>query len=374
MKKYRFILSGGGTGGHIYPAVAIANELKSRFPDAEFLFVGAKDKMEMQKVPQAGYKIIGLWIAGLQRKFTLENAMFPFKLIDSLWKSRKILKDFKPNAVIGTGGFASGPLLQMANMLQIPTLIQEQNSYPGITNKLLSKKANKICVAYENVAAFFPKDKMIITGNPVRQDLIDISNIKADALQYFNLSADKKTILILGGSLGARRLNQLVEKELPNFANLNIQILWQCGKLYFEEYKKYNSQTPEGGTDSDNKINNVQVFAFIDRMDLVYAAADIVISRAGASSVSELCIVGKPVIFIPSPNVAEDHQTKNAQSIVDKKAALMLKESELESQFSIVFEALLKDTGKQEQLSRNIKQLAMPNATKDIVDEIVKMI
>jgi UDP-N-acetylglucosamine--N-acetylmuramyl-(pentapeptide) pyrophosphoryl-undecaprenol N-acetylglucosamine transferase len=371
MKKYKFILSGGGTGGHIYPAVAIANELKSRFPDAEFLFVGAKDKMEMQKVPQAGYKIIGLWIAGLQRKFTLENAIFPFKLIDSLWISRKILKDFKPNAVIGTGGFASGPLLQMANMLQIPTLIQEQNSYPGITNKLLSKKANKICVAYENLGAFFPKDKMIITGNPVRQDLIDISNKKVEALQYFNFSADKKTILILGGSLGARRLNQLIEKELPNFANLNIQILWQCGKLYFEEYKKYNSPTSNGGT---SKNNNVQVLAFIDRMDLVYAAADIVISRAGASSVSELCMVGKPVIFIPSPNVAEDHQTKNAKSIVDKKAALMLKESELDAGFSIVFEALLKDIGKQEQLSYNIKQLAMPNATKEIVDEIVKMI
>jgi UDP-N-acetylglucosamine--N-acetylmuramyl-(pentapeptide) pyrophosphoryl-undecaprenol N-acetylglucosamine transferase len=361
MKNFKFILSGGGTGGHIYPAVAIANELKSRFPDAEFLFVGAKDKMEMQKVPQAGYKIEGLWIAGLQRKLTLQNAMFPFKLIDSLWKSRSIIKEFKPNVVIGTGGFASGPLLQIANMLNIPTVIQEQNSFPGITNKLLSKKANTICVAYENLERFFPKEKMILTGNPVRQDLIDIESKRAEAIQYFNLDANKKTVLVLGGSLGARRVNQLIEKELNNFLSQNVQVIWQCGKLYFEDYKKYNS-------------NDVQVLAFIDRMDLVYAAADIVISRAGASSVSELCIVGKPVIFIPSPNVAEDHQTKNAQSIVDKKGAIMLKESELDSQFSLVFEALLKDLGKQEQLSKNIKQLALPNATKEIVDEIVKFI
>ena len=361
MKKLKFILSGGGTGGHIYPAVAIANELKSRFPDAEFLFVGAKDKMEMQKVPQAGYKIEGLWIAGLQRKLTLQNAMFPFKLMDSLLKSRKIIKQFKPNVVVGTGGFASGPLLQMANMLNIPTVIQEQNSYPGITNKILSKKANKICVAYENLERFFPKQKMILTGNPVRQDLIDIESKREEAIQYFNLDANKKTLLVLGGSLGARRVNQLIEKELDNFLSQDVQVIWQCGKLYFEDYKKYNA-------------NNVQVLAFIDRMDLVYSAADIVISRAGASSVSELCIVGKPVIFIPSPNVAEDHQTKNAKSIVDKKGALMLKESELDSQFSLVFEALLKDQGKQDQLSKNIKHLALPNATKQIVDEIVKLI
>jgi UDP-N-acetylglucosamine--N-acetylmuramyl-(pentapeptide) pyrophosphoryl-undecaprenol N-acetylglucosamine transferase len=361
MKQYKFILSGGGTGGHIYPAVAIANELKTRFPDAEFLFVGAKDKMEMQKVPQSGYNIEGLWIAGLQRKLTLQNLMFPFKLIDSLWKSRKIIKRFNPNVVIGTGGFASGPLLQMANMLNIPTVIQEQNSFPGITNKLLSKKANKICVAYENLERFFPKEKMILTGNPVRQDLIAIESKKEESQKYFNLDSNRKTLLILGGSLGARRVNQLIEKELQNIVSLNVQIIWQCGKLYFEDYKKYNSE-------------NVKVLAFIDRMDLVYAAADIVISRAGASSVSELCIVGKPVIFIPSPNVAEDHQTKNAKSIVDKKGALMLKEAELDTQFNIVFEALLKDQGKQDQLCKNIKALALPNATNQIVDEIVKLI
>ena len=369
MKQLKFILSGGGTGGHIYPAVAIANELKSRFPNAEFLFVGAKDKMEMQKVPQAGYKIEGLWIAGLQRKLSLQNALFPFKLMDSLIKARKIIKKFKPDVVIGTGGFASGPLLQMANILDIPTVIQEQNSYPGITNKLLSKKANTICVAYENLERFFPKEKMILTGNPVRQDLIDIESKRAEAIQYFNLDSNKKTVLVLGGSLGARRLNQLIEKQLNNFCAQNVQVIWQCGKLYFDEYKKYNSDKLI--TDNSQLIT---VLAFIDRMDLVYAAADIVISRAGASSVSELCIVGKPVIFIPSPNVAEDHQTKNAQSIVDKKGAILLKESELEEQFSLVFEALLRDQGRQEQLSKNIKQLALPNATKEIVDEILKLV
>lgn len=361
MAKHKFILSGGGTGGHIYPAIAIANELKSRFPDAEILFVGAKDKMEMQKVPQAGYEIKGLWIAGLQRKLTFQNAMFPFKLIDSLWKSRKIIKEFKPDVVIGTGGFASGPLLKMANSMNIPTVIQEQNSYPGITNKLLSSKANSICVAYDNLERFFPKDKIAVTGNPVRQDLLDIQSKREEAITHFKLDATKKTLLVLGGSLGARRINQLIEKELDKLLSLNVQVIWQCGKFYFKDYKKYNKY-------------NVQVMAFIERMDLVYAAADVVISRAGASSVSELCIVGKPVIFIPSPNVAEDHQTKNAQAIVDKKGAILLKESQLEEDFGLVFESLIKDMGKQEQLSQNIKLLARPNATVQIVDEIVKLI
>jgi UDP-N-acetylglucosamine--N-acetylmuramyl-(pentapeptide) pyrophosphoryl-undecaprenol N-acetylglucosamine transferase len=361
MAKYKFILSGGGTGGHIYPAIAIANELKSRFPDADILFVGAKDKMEMQKVPQAGYKIKGLWIAGLQRKLTIQNAMFPFKLLNSLWESRKIIKDFKPDVVIGTGGFASGPLLKMANSLNIPTVIQEQNSYPGITNKLLSKKANRICVAYDNLERFFPKEKMILTGNPVRQDLIDVNDKREEALSYFKLDRNKKTLLVLGGSLGARRINQLIEKELDYILSLNVQVIWQCGKFYLDEYQKYNKY-------------NVQVVAFIERMDLVYAAADVVISRAGASSVSELSIVGKPVIFIPSPNVAEDHQTKNAQAIVDKKGAILIKESQLEEDFEIVFESLIKDIGKQQFLSKSIKKLAMPNATIQIVDEIVKLI
>lgn len=361
MTKYKFILSGGGTGGHIYPAIAIANELKLQFPDAEFLFVGAKDKMEMQKVPQAGYEIKGLWIAGLQRKLTLQNLMFPLKLASSLLESKRIIKKFKPDVVIGTGGFASGPLLQAAGSAGIPTVVQEQNSYPGITNKLLSKKANAICVAYQNLERFFPKEKIVLTGNPVRQDLIDIESKRDEAVAFYGLDPNKKTLLVLGGSLGARRINQLIEKELQNFLSQDVQVIWQCGKLYFEEYKKYNQP-------------NVKVVDFIERMDFVYAASDVIISRAGASSVSELCIVGKPVIFIPSPNVAEDHQTKNAQAIVDAKGAILLKESELDSQFSIVFEALLKDHGKQKQLSDNIKKLAKPKATQDIVAEIVKLI
>lgn len=361
MKKPRFIISGGGTGGHIYPAVAIANELKSRFPEAEFLFVGAKDKMEMQKVPQAGYAIKGLWISGIQRKLTLDNAMFPFKLLSSMWNSFRIIKSFKPDVVIGTGGFASGAVLKVASMLNIPTVIQEQNSYPGITNKLLAKKANKICVAYENLERFFPKDKMILTGNPVRQDLINEAS-KSEAIAYFKLDANKKTLLVLGGSLGARRINQLIEKELDFLLSQNIQIIWQCGKLYFNDYSKYNAK------------ENVQVVAFIDRMDLVYAAADIVISRSGASSVSELCIVGKPTIFIPSPNVAEDHQTKNAKAISDKNGAILIRESELETQFETVFYDLISNESKQAELSQNIKKLALPNATKQIADEIMKLV
>jgi UDP-N-acetylglucosamine--N-acetylmuramyl-(pentapeptide) pyrophosphoryl-undecaprenol N-acetylglucosamine transferase len=362
VSKLKFILSGGGTGGHIYPAVAIANELKARFPEAEFLFVGAKDKMEMQKVPQAGYQINGLWIAGLQRKLTLQNVMFPLKLVSSLWTSRQILKRFKPDVVVGTGGFASGPLLQMANSLNIPTVIQEQNSYPGITNKLLGKKANAICVAYENLERFFPVAKIIFTGNPVRQDLLDVETKVNEGIAYFKLDANKKTLLILGGSLGARRVNQLIAKELNFLLAGGVQVFWQCGKLYYEDYKHFNDK------------ENVQVVAFIDRMDLIYAAADFVISRAGASSVSELCLVGKPTIFIPSPNVAEDHQTKNAKAIVDKNGALLLKESELNEQFENTFSDLISNEDLQITLSQNIKKLARPNATKDIVEEIIKLI
>ena len=362
MKALKFILSGGGTGGHIYPAIAIANELKSRFPDAEILFVGAKDKMEMQKVPQSGYKIEGLWIAGLQRKLTLQNIMFPIKLMNSLWESRKIIRKFQPDVVIGTGGFASGPLLQAANSFAIPTVIQEQNSYPGITNKLLSKKANKICVAYENLERFFPAEKIVFTGNPVRQDLLDVENKRQEGISYFKLDANKKTVLILGGSLGARRVNQLIAKELDFLLASGVQVFWQCGKLYFDEYQHFDAK------------ENVQVTDFIDRMDLVYAASDFVISRAGASSVSELCLVGKPTIFIPSPNVAEDHQTKNAKAIVDKNGAILLRESELDENFESVFSDLISNENLQSKLSENMKKLAKPNATKDIVEEITKLI
>jgi UDP-N-acetylglucosamine--N-acetylmuramyl-(pentapeptide) pyrophosphoryl-undecaprenol N-acetylglucosamine transferase len=358
----KFILSGGGTGGHIYPAIAIANELKLRFPDAAILFVGASDKMEMQKVPQSGYPIKGLWIAGIQRKFTFDNALFPIKLVDSLVKSRTIIRHFKPDVVIGTGGFASGPLLRMAGIAGIPTVLQEQNSFPGITNKWLSKKAHKICVAYEHLERFFPKNKIVLTGNPVRQDLVDFKEKRAAGLAFFKLDETKKTLLVLGGSLGARRINQLIAKELVNFSAQNVQLIWQCGKLYNDQYAHFNEK------------ENVQVVSFIDKMDLAYAAADVIISRAGASSVSELCLVGKPTLFIPSPNVAEDHQTKNANAIVDKEGALLIKENELDTQFATTINSLLNDENLQKKLSENMLQLAKPNATIDIVDEIVKLI
>ena len=362
MRNLKFIISGGGTGGHIYPAIAIANELKVRFPKAEFLFVGAKGKMEMQKVPQQGYKIVGLWIAGLQRKITADNLLFPVKLISSLLKARTIIGDFKPDVVIGTGGFASGPLLQVAGIAGIPTVIQEQNSYPGITNKILGKRANVICVAYENLDKFFNKNKVVLTGNPVRQDLLKVRENREEALKFYNLDPLKKTVVVLGGSLGARRINQLIASEAVNFAAQGVQVIWQCGKLYWEDYKQYN----------DN--DDMQVIAFVDRMDLLYAAADIIISRAGASSVSELALAGKPTIFIPSPNVAEDHQTKNAMAIVEKEGAILIKEGELATKFSEVFTNLLADRNLQIKISENFRKLATPNATSRIVDEIEKLI
>lgn len=362
MKAPRFILSGGGTGGHIYPAIAIADELKRRYPAAEILFVGAQDKMEMQKVPQAGYKIKGLWISGIQRRLTFDNAMFPFKMLSSLLKARSIVREFRPHVAIGTGGFASGPMLRIAASAGVPTLIQEQNSYPGITNKWLSAGARKICVAYDNLQRFFPADKIIKTGNPVRQDLLEIGGKKTDAAAHFSLSENKKTLLVLGGSLGSRRINQLIAKEIVDIAAQGVQVIWQCGKFYHEEYRHFG------------ETEHIQVHAFIERMDLAYAAADVIISRSGASSVSELCIVGKPVIFIPSPNVAEDHQTKNAQAIVDAKGALLLKESQLDTQFAPTFTNLLQNGELRTELAENIKKLALPDATKDIVDEIEKLL
>lgn len=359
-QSVNIILSGGGTGGHIYPAISIADELKAKYPSAKFLFVGAKDKMEMEKVPQAGYKIEGLWIAGLQRKLTIKNLLFPFKLLSSLWNAHKIVKKFKPTIVIGTGGFASGPMLYAANRIGVKTIIQEQNSYPGITNKLLSKKADKICVAYDGLQRFFPENKIIKTGNPVRQDLLNIDEKREEALKFFKLDSTKKTLVIIGGSLGARAVNNLVEKHINWLVELGLQVIWQTGKLYYEEFKKYNC------------LEGVQTYAFLNRMDLTYAAADVLISRAGASSISELCIVGKPVIFIPSPNVAEDHQTKNALSVVTKDAALLLKESEIEL-FQTMFLELINNEVLQQNLSDNIKKLALPNATKDIVKEIEKL-
>jgi len=355
------LLSGGGTGGHIYPAVAIANELKIRHPEANFLFVGAKGRMEMEKVPQLGYEIKGLNIMGFQRSLTLKNLAFPFKLIQSLFSAGRIIKKFKPNVVVGTGGYASGPTLYMASRKNIPSLIQEQNSYPGITNKLLAAKAEKICVAYDGLDAFFPGNKLIKTGNPVRQDLLDVERKREEALEFYNLDPNKKTIVVIGGSLGAKVINETMASIVDDLIDAGVQLIWQTGKLYFERFKHLSEK--EG----------VQMYEFIQRMDLLYAAADVLISRAGAGTISELCIVGKPVIFIPSPNVAEDHQTKNAQAIVDKNAAIMIRESEL-NDFLDRLISLVNNKLEQDQLSKNIKELALPEATKMIADEVEKLV
>lgn len=362
MKPLKFILSGGGTGGHIYPAVAIADELKRRHPNAEFLFVGAKDRMEMQKIPEAGYQIIGLPIAGLQRRLTLKNIWVPFKLVKSLWKSKRILKDFKPAVAIGTGGYASAPLLKAAGRLGIPCLIQEQNAYPGKTNVWLAKRASKICVAYPGMENYFPKAKIIWTGNPIRQALLEVDSKREQALEKFQLERDKLTILVLGGSLGARAINAVMAKSMDFFKAHKTQVIWQCGQLYFDQYKDYGQQ------------KQVRIFPFLKEMDQAYAAADIVISRAGALAVSELCMVGKPAVFIPSPNVAEDHQTKNAMALTRQKAAIMIKESELDEQFEPRILTLLKDKVERDLLGSMIKRLAKPKATSTIVDAVEELI
>ncbi|RRO14999.1 undecaprenyldiphospho-muramoylpentapeptide beta-N-acetylglucosaminyltransferase [Flavobacteriaceae bacterium 14752] len=361
MKSWKIIISGGGTGGHIYPAIAIAQEIKKRQPNADILFVGAKDRMEMQKVPKAGFKIIGLWISGLQRKLTLSNLIFPVKLLLSMIKARQIIKKHHPDIVIGTGGFASAPLLKMANMMNYPTLIQEQNSYAGVTNKWVAKQANAICVAYDNMERYFPKDKITWTGNPVRQDLIDNKLTKKEALSEFNLNPDKQTLLVIGGSLGASVPNKTISKHLKIIEQLNCNLLWQCGAFYFEDYKNLASE-------------NIKILKYIENMQAAYAAADIIISRAGAGAVSELSLVGKPVIFIPSPNVAENHQFKNAQSVTNHQAAICIEEHELDQKFEKTLKNLIQNEAQRELLSKNIKTLAKPNATKDIVDIVEKII
>ena len=360
-QSVNILLSGGGTGGHIYPAIAIANALKKKFPKANFLFVGANDKMEMEKVPQAGYPINGLWIAGFQRRLTFKNLIFPLKLISSLLNARLIIKKFKPDVVIGTGGYASGPTLQMATRKNIPTIIQEQNSFPGITNKILGKQVNKICVAYDGLEKYFPQKKLIKTGNPIRQDILDISTKREEAQAYFKLKKTKTTLLVLGGSLGAYAINHLIETRVDWFSKHKVQVIWQTGKLYKKQYHGYYG------------IKDVQQHTFINRMDLAYAAADIIISRAGAGTISELCVVGKPVVFIPSPHVAEDHQTKNAKFLEDKEAAILIKEQHLNT-FDSKFQELLKDKKKQQQLSENIKLLALPNATNKIVETVALLL
>lgn len=315
----------------------------------------------MEKVPQAGYPIKGLWISGLQRKYSTKNITFPFKVVFSLIKAGNIVAKFKPDAVIGTGGFASGPLVAMASKRHVPVLIQEQNSYAGITNKLLAKRADTICVAYDNMQRFFPSSKIVKTGNPIRSELLSNHKGTEEVMLRWNLSPKKKTLLVLGGSLGAGKINEMIKAKLGFFETLGIQLIWQCGTLYYGNYANCTSET-------------VKVHAFLNEMDVAYAAADFIVSRAGASSVSELCVVGKPVLFVPSPNVAEDHQTKNAQALVQVEAALMIKEMDLDTDFERVFSELLSSVQKQMELSKNIKKLALPNATRDIVDEIEKLI
>lgn len=360
----KIIISGGGTGGHIYPAIAIANALKTLTEPVDILFVGAKDRMEMQKVPEAGYPIIGLWISGIQRKLSLSNLLFPIKLIASVLRSKKILRTFKPNAVVGVGGYASGPILYAATRKKIPTLIQEQNSYAGLANKWLSKKVQRICVAYDNMEHFFPSQKLVYTGNPVRQDILSANNKRQEALNFFGLSPDRKTILIIGGSLGARSINNSIQNDLSKIINAGVQLIWQTGRFYFKEVEQKLAGT---------HTSQVHLFEFLKEMDLAYAAADLVISRAGALSISELCLVGKPVVFVPSPNVTEDHQTKNAMALVSKNAAVMVRDDQAQDQLVERALELLQDAAKQEELKTNISQLGKPDAAITIAKEILKL-
>ncbi len=365
MKLNRVILSGGGTGGHIFPALSIANEIQKRNPDCDILFVGALGRMEMEKIPAAGYKIIGLPVMGFPRKPSLKIFKFFGSLMKSSSMARNIVKEFKPQIAIGVGGFASGPLLRAAAKNGIPTLIQEQNSYAGITNKLLSKKVKAICVAYDKMERYFPKEKIVFTGNPVRENLIQNLQKSKEAVEYFGLNRDDKVILIIGGSLGARSINNAVLKNIDVIAKSGVKVIWQTGAFYFDEIQnKLKTGKPE----------NLQIHKFISRMDLAYSVANLVISRAGAGTISELCLVGKPAILIPSPNVSEDHQTKNAMALVEKDAALMVRDNEIDEKlFSTAFE-VVNDLEKCKNLSEKIRTLAKPEATKTIVDEVEKLV
>ena len=358
---YRILISGGGTGGHIYPALAIANAWMEKHPDSEILFVGAQGKMEMQKVPEAGYSIKGLPVAGLQRKLTLANLSFPIKLWRSLRMASRIVKEFNPHVVVGVGGYASGPVLYAAQNKGIPTLLQEQNSYAGLTNKLLAKKAAKICVAYPEMERFFPKEKLKLTGNPVRKDLLDLAGKRQQGIQLFGLDPTRKTILVLGGSLGARTLNQAMLKHMVDLEKEGYQVLWQSGKFYFKDMELALEKAG---------LTHIHLREFIREMDLAYAAADVIVSRAGALSVSELCLVGKPVIFIPSPNVAEDHQTKNANACVKQGAAVLLADAEAVAKFKEYIDELLQQEDKAQALATAIKKLAMPDAANALVHEL----
>lgn len=364
--ELRVIISGGGTGGHIFPAVSIANEIKAKRPDAKILFVGAEGRMEMQRVPAAGYPIKGLPIAGFNRKNLLKNIPVLFKILESRRMARRILRDFRPQVAVGVGGYASGPTLNVAESMGIPTLLQEQNSYAGVTNKLLAKKARKICVAYDGMSRFFPADKILFTGNPVRQNLLEGTVQKDDAVRSFGLVPGKRTILVIGGSLGARTLNESILGNLPLVKQQNnVQFVWQTGKYY--------SSAIKDELDRRGCPDNLKVMDFIADMKQAYAAADLVISRAGAGSISEFCLLGKPVILVPSPNVAEDHQTKNALALVQKNAALYVPDAEARRSLLPLAINTVGDHEKLESLSRNIIQLARPNAASDIADEVIKL-
>lgn len=364
--ELRVIISGGGTGGHIFPAVSIANEIKAKRPDAKILFVGAEGRMEMQRVPAAGYPIKGLPIAGFNRKKLLKNIPVLFKILESRRMARRILRDFRPQVAVGVGGYASGPTLNVAESMGIPTLLQEQNSYAGVTNKLLAKKARKICVAYDGMSRFFPADKILFTGNPVRQNLLEGTVQKDDAVRSFGLVPGKRTILVIGGSLGARTLNESILGNLPLVKQQNnVQFVWQTGKYYSSAIKEE--------LDRRGCPDNLKVMDFIADMKHAYAAADLVISRAGAGSISEFCLLGKPVILVPSPNVAEDHQTKNALALVQKNAALYVPDAEARRSLLPLAINTVADHEKLESLSRNIIQLARPNAASDIADEVIKL-
>ncbi len=363
-KNKNIIISGGGTGGHVFPAISIANAIKEIEPESNILFVGALGKIEMEKVPAAGYQIIGLPIAGLQRRITYKNIVFIFKLMRSLNRSKKIIKKFKPDVVVGVGGYASGPVLYMANRKNIPTLIQEQNSYAGITNKLLAKKAEKICVAYEGMEKYFPTEKIILTGNPIRQDLLDKMGSKTDAAEHFKMDKDIKTVLVIGGSLGARTINQSIMADIDKIGQNDIQILWQTGKYYYEDAKAIVEKSG---------YKNIKVLDFIVRMDYAYSLADVIISRAGAGTISELCLVGKPVVLVPSPNVAEDHQTKNAIALVNKNAAVMVKDNNAKNQLVDLVLNLIYDNDEMHNLSGNIKGMALRDSAKIIAKEVLKL-
>ncbi|MBE50783.1 MAG: undecaprenyldiphospho-muramoylpentapeptide beta-N-acetylglucosaminyltransferase [Flavobacteriales bacterium] len=365
MKQYRIIISGGGTGGHIFPAVAIARELESRFENLEILFIGARNRMEMEKVPNAGYNIKGLWISGVDRKISLKNFIFPIKLLHSIIRSFMITFKFKPDLVIGTGGFASFPIVFAASILGRSTLIQEQNSYAGVSNKVLSKYVNRICVSYENMERFFPKKKIQFAGNPIRKSILNFDLDIEDSKNFFNLNNENTTILVIGGSLGAKSINESISENISFFVENKLNLLWQTGVLYEETSK--NTLTKIG-------LNTLNCYKFINQMHHAYAAADIIISRAGAIAISELSYVGKPVILIPSPNVAENHQMKNAQSLVNKNSALMVKDVDARLKLVETLEILVKNKNLQKKLGQNIKNLSMPLATSLIVDECLKII